>query len=411
MCKNNLPPQPIPQPLRGEESGTFAHHSVAVRLPDIARRTLEENDFPLESITAIKELIEEIPDSPIRPLRDGDAPDTAGWKRYLAPYAKMNWLQIPWFFAEAYFYRRILEASAYFQPGPWNGKDPFSYQKWAGLKDSLPAIEALSSRLNAALKQKPRAWDAEALQSLLYADLWGNQADYSLWPAGEEDKPTHIDHSLARQHLLVDDAQAVVNYLFETNGQGRIDFLIDNAGFELAADLCLADYFLTSGLAEAVRFHLKPHPTFVSDATRRDVRQAAEYLLLSPSAGIQEFAGRLEGHLKAGRLQLMEDYFWTSPLPSWEAPALLRGELAQSRLVICKGDAHYRRLLGDRRWPYTTPFADILCYYPAPILALRTLKSEMAAGLRSDQIDDLNRKDPDWLIDGRWGIIQFKENL
>ena len=46
-----------------------------------------------------------------------------------------------------------------------------------------------------------------------------------------------------------------------------------------------------------------------------------------------------------------------------------------------KGDLNYRRLVGDRLWPPTTPFADVTAYFPGPVAALRTLKSDVIVGL------------------------------
>jgi hypothetical protein len=77
-------------------------------------------------------------------------------------------------------------------------------------------------------------------------------------------------------------------------------------------------------------------------------------------------------------------------------------------LVISKGDAHYRRLLGDRHWPYETSFEDILAYYPAPLVALRTLKSELVAGLAPGQTAWVASQDPEWMLNGRWGMIQSR---
>jgi hypothetical protein len=91
----------------------------------------------------------------------------------------------------------------------------------------------------------------------------------------------------------------------------------------------------------------------------------------------------------------------------WQMPDDLGDDLAQSHLIIAKGDANYRRLLGDRHWPFTTPFAAIVSYLPAPLLALRSLKSELAAGLSEPQIAWLNEEDEQWLVNGRWGVIQF----
>jgi len=72
---------------------------------------------------------------------------------------------------------------------------------------------------------------------------------------------------------------------------------------------------------------------------------------------------------------------------------------------------NYRRLVGDRQWPFTTPFADIVDYFPAPLAALRTLKAELAAGLEPQHAAMAAAVDPAWLTNGRWGVIQFAEPL
>ena len=51
---------------------------------------------------------------------------------------------------------------------------------------------------------------------------------------------------------------------------GRVDFVLDNAGFELYCDCVYADFLIQSGLASQVRFHGKRYPWFVSDVTRKD---------------------------------------------------------------------------------------------------------------------------------------------
>lgn len=69
---------------------------------------------------------------------------------------------------------------------------------------------------------------------------------------------------------------------------GRVDFVLDNAGFELYCDMVygalssqshlieilmrvrLADFLIQSGLVKTVHFHGKRLPWFVSDVTRKD---------------------------------------------------------------------------------------------------------------------------------------------
>jgi uncharacterized protein with ATP-grasp and redox domains len=413
MAPYDKPRPPIPESLRGLEVGSFAYHTIVDRLPDIARRTLQANQFPATVVKGLQAMLDEIPASPIRPLADTAAPDNPDWRRYVERFAggsprRKTWLETTWFFAETYFYRRILEATGYFQTGGLQKEDPFLYEKRQGLETSQEAITSLSDHLDELLGDHNR--QSQALLRLLKVSLWGNQSDLSLWPSdsNQEQRPNHQDADQQQSHLLADDAQAAVDYL---SGLGkdhlRVDFLLDNAGLELVNDLALADFLLSGNAAEQVRFHAKSHPTFVSDATVKDVQETINYLASASRPQVQRLGARLEGHLQANRLKLREHFFWTSPLSMWEMPEEIEASLSRSRLVISKGDANYRRLLGDRHWPFTTPLGDILGYFPAPLLVLRVLKSEVVAGLAPDQPASLDLRDPDWLVDGKWGVIQF----
>jgi hypothetical protein len=243
--------------------------------------------------------------------------------------------------------------------------------------------------------------------------LWGNQADLSLWPAaGREPRATapaaQGQLEPRTERILVNDAATVYAYLTQASAAARqVDFILDNAGFELISDLCLADFLLGQGQVMRVCLHVKPHPTFVSDATQEDVAATLAFLAADSDSTMQAWAERLNGYWACGKLQLHTHSFWTSPLSLWEMPPTLRTQLAQSALLISKGDANYRRLLGDRQWAFTTPFSAVLHYTPAPMLALRTLKSELVIGLTAEQIHATPQRDPAWLTNGNWGLIQF----
>jgi uncharacterized protein with ATP-grasp and redox domains len=400
------PKPPVPEPLRGSEVGTFAHHTVAVRLPDIGQRILAENDFSLEIMGKLEALIGEMPYGQIPPLQDPSAPDAGNWARYVEPYLDQNWLQVPWFFAETYFYRRVLEVTGYFQPGPGHGVDPYDWQKREGLESSQEAIATLASHINALLSGD--ASKPENLPRLLKINLWGNQADLSLWPAGQEESPSHADDRTRESHLLVDDSERISQFLATRENQpARVDFIVDNAGLELVNDLALADFFLASDAARSVRLHLKSHPTFVSDAMIKDAEHTVAFLLASSDAEVRSLGRRLRDYLHEARLQLEDDFFWTSPLALWEMPAPLQQELGCADIILSKGDANYRRSLGDRHWPYTTPIAEALRYLPAPLAALRVAKSEVVVGLRPGQAEELDQIDRAWKVDGKWGMIQL----
>ena len=402
----------IPAPLRGSETGTFTHYSIAGRLPDIGRRILAENQFRSHIVAELEDLFDGIPHAPIRPLTDTYAPDAADWRTYCLPYLEQDWLQAPWFFVETYFYRRVMEATDYFQEGAaTQGYDPFAYQKQQGLTTQIPAIRSMCTAVTRWLA-KPKAKE-QGLTTLLHADLWGNQADLSLWPvgqptdspAGQNAQPDSKDAHDA--FLLADDTTAVITHLLSLPQPARIDLIADNAGFELVADLCLVDYLLGSNTAVTVHLHLKAHPTFVSDALIKDAEATIRFLANDKDENTRMVGKRLGEMLGNGRLRLQTHFFWTSPLPMWDLPTALSAELGRAHLVISKGDANYRRLLADRHWPATTPFPDILSYFPAPILALRTPKSEIICGLGEGQAEETAVQDPNWLTNGTRGVIQF----
>jgi len=409
------PPEPIPEPLRGLENPSFARETILHRLPKIVRVTLEENDFPPDTVENLRRLIAEIPDGPIREITIPLAPDADRWQDYIRPTLGQNWLEVPWFFAESYFYVRLLEATGYYQPGPGRGVDPFARQKQASLDAALQGPRHAVQDLIAAhqdLLELPPSRMQEAFVDLLFLDLIGNQVDLSRWPGAEG-----LAIQTNRDRILVDHSRQVAQTLFKAGaphagGQhNRVAFLIVNAGFELVADLCLADFLLHRHIVPQVVFHLKQQPVFVSDAMIKDVQAVLD--TLARQAGRQTvpdlpaFARRIQDHLEHDRLRLRDDPFWTSPLAMWEAPPALLHDLSETRLVISKGDALYRRLVGDRHWEPTTPFSSIVCYLDAPLLALRTLKSEVVAGLRPGQAEKAQAEDPHWMTNGEWALMQW----
>ncbi|MBK1986767.1 protein-glutamate O-methyltransferase family protein [Sphaerospermopsis aphanizomenoides BCCUSP55] len=407
MNKPQIPNLPLPASLLGSEAGSFTEYTVTQRMPDTARRVIKENKFPNEINQRLEELAAAIPSGYLQPLTNDTGADFHDWEKYLEPYKNQRWVDVPWFFAETYFYRLILNITNYFQPGKWQGIDPFALQKTQGLEASLDSIISLCTQVQQWLEEsiKEGKPSKSSLIALLYFALWGNRVDLSLWSAFEDDRSS-FDIQTQLTHILVDDSFAVTKLLTQSQNN-RIDFVIDNAGFELICDLCLVDFLLGSGFATQVYLHLKPHPTFVSDAMIKDVYETKDFLTQSSHTQVQSLGQRLTENLASGRLVLTEDYFWTSPLPFWQIPQFLKDELAKSNLIVVKGDANYRRLLGDLHWDFTTKFADIVSYLPTPIVALRTLKSEVAAGLKADVLEELAIADPKWLTNGEWGVIQL----
>ena len=98
----------------------------------------------------------------------------------------------------------------------------------------------------------------------------------------------------------------------------------------------------------------------------------------------------------------------TSPRAAWEMPDDLRADLATAALCIYKGDANYRRLLGDAHWPYSTPFGAAVGFFaPCPLLALRTLKAGCGVGVPVEAATRAAALDEHWRTSGRFGVAQL----
>ncbi len=380
----SLPIRPLPEPLRGSEAGTFAADTVKRRLPEIARRAIAENDLDALRSQRVEALATEIGTSLVTPIDEPEAADAALWAQHVTPYLDSTWFEAPWFFVETYFFRRLLAATGYSQPGSRCGVDPFIYQKRLALDGAL----GLAARLG-------ELTDASAL---LRAALWSNRIDLSLWPVDSADSTGPIDAALNTDGgLLVDDlATASVS----VTAASSIHFVLDNAGSELVADLALAAFLLEGG--KRVKLHAKPHPTYVSDVTADDFAQTIDRL--GPAS--PQMAELLRNALAVGNLEITSHPYWVSPLPFWRCPSDLVADLARADIIIVKGDANYRRLLGDLHWELTTPITDIV-RPPRPLLALRTAKAEVAAGLDEPTIAAARSADPNWMTNGRWGMVQY----
>lgn len=410
LSNSEHPRLPIPSAVMVSETGSFAQYTIRERLPAIIQRVILDNSFSQSAIANLEALMREVLDGVIRPIQKDRGPDIASWSTYVEPFQGNSWFDTPFYFAEAYFYRRILEAIFYFQAEPNHRSDPFALQKQLSLETAIEAIRAIALQTNPSISGSAHHnWQRSDLIRLLHLALWGNRVDLSLWSARESSRiRTQVEQD--EVNILVNHGHLVVNQLSQMQNV-RFDFIVDNAGFELLCDLVLVDFLLSTQIAETIHLHLKPYPIFVSDAMIRDVRHTMTVLAADQNEAVQLLATRLQNFVTIGRLSLQDDFFWTAPLPFWEMPLTLRQELAQSKLVFIKGDANYRRLLGDCHWAFTTPLEDVASYFPAPLVALRTLKSEVITGLRLEQIERLTQEDPKWLINGQWGVIHFVDSV
>jgi len=405
-----IPQLPIPESLRGTDKGSFAEHTVSIRIPDIGRRVLQEREWSPKAAASLQALVDSIPHGIIQPLPDDGASDVADWHRYMVPYLGQTWLQIPWLVAENFFFRQILEATGYFRKGPEQGVDPYASLKRQGMQVVPEALATLFSQreaLRTTSSLKPRQVQDEFAELLRMA-VWSNQADLSVWWSEDQQHPSRPEAEDLYEYLLDDDSGATSRYLARLNkSHVRLDFILDNGGLELAYDLVIGDFLLSNNLAHSIHLHPRPHPIFVSDVTSKDVLETINSLSAAPDSSVRNLGQRWLNYISDQHVHLSPDYFWSSPLCGWEMPSGLRDELAKSDLIISKGDMNYRRWVGDRHWIPTEALKDVFSYIPAPFLALRVLKGETIVGLQPGQKEELDRKDPQWQFNGSYCIIQF----
>ena len=385
-------PPGLPPRIRTDASNPFAQHTMAVRVPAILDEVLRKNpDLPPPSALRVAALRDSLQADARLPALPMGAPHSAEWLATLPSRASASWGQCDWFFAETYAYRCLAEAVDFWQ----HGRDPFlpiKREEYAsdGHRTALDAAAAIDG--------EPR----EQLHQLLLASVFGNRMDLSFAASRERGV------AAASADLLIDDHCAVLDLL--TARPGAVHLLIDNAGTELSVDLVLAARLLER-LSAPLVLHVKLHPCFVSDAIAADLRwfieageSDAQTLWKDWSPAARACRERLRAALASGQLEIAPHEFWNGPRSLWECPPDLEQRFASARLVILKGDAHYRRAVGDALWAPEQPFAAVTGYFPAPLLALRTLKSDPIVGLRPSLAQQLDSVDARWRVNGQRAV-------
>ncbi|KAK1183186.1 damage-control phosphatase ARMT1 family protein [Streptomyces sp. NBS 14/10] len=381
--------------ILSNEPGSFARSVLAERHPALIERVRAAFPYGPGQHRALDALLTECAEGVITPLGPA-ASDHGQWTEWGGGYFGRSWFDVPFLWAESYFYRKLLEAVGYFATGPWQGIDPFRPFKQAELH-----TEEAEAELTALDRLALRPVDEQA-QALLYGSLWGNRADlgFSMTPG------SHATAG-AESPLITDDSAALWS-LLPAGGPNTVCLVADNAGRELVPDLLLIDHLLRHQHAEHITLHVKPYPYYVSDAMTADVIDCLRHL--KQADGVAGVVGkRLWETIGRGRLTLRTHDFFCAPLPYADMPADLRQEFADATVTIMKGDLNYRRLVGDQLWPATTSFAERTGYFPSPVAALRTLKSDVIVGLDGRTEATLTAAhDQRWRTSGTHALIQVR---
>jgi Damage-control phosphatase ARMT1-like domain len=441
---NPRPNLPLPDAICSNVPGTWAYDTMSRRVnQDILELTVQDcaTDLAKPEFASIKSNIDALRNelshaatTKLTPLEkpDDDNDDAERtkewdeWNRILQPHidAGDTWLTAPWMVTEFYVYRRLMQCFDY-----WNAAsagyqyDPFVTQKQNGLVSSVGNAEPALLKMQNILPMDDTSTSSSSsvttgLTLATQLALWGNKMDLSLWPADVDAADTDVFSGIleaAVTNLLHDDSHVLADYCqtLRERGTACVDIIVDNAGFELVTDLALAQYLVESGIAKQITFQLKSHPTFVSDALEKDLLETVNYYADSLDAARYPAcvaAGKKWRQLlQDGRWKCVEDNFWVQPFAMWDMTEPLRSDLVnRCDLAFVKGDANYRRLLGDRKWELTADFADVVgCYFPVPVCALRTLKAEIGCGMDAPQVERAAALDENWMTNGRFGVVQY----
>ncbi|KAJ3042475.1 hypothetical protein HDV00_007246 [Rhizophlyctis rosea] len=433
-------------PLRGSVTSSFAYTTIKDRMPVILTKAIDTltrhlHDLHLDEGAAAqskkteeaKECISTLSKLKYEMIRDRRVPyvddqdvDTDVWNSLIDALKERwggdTWFSAPWLFVECLMYRKIQEV--FNKTENWKSFDVFGpQQKEPAFYGSVQSIAELSKHL-ASVESKPLD-DKErrsALREFIQFSLWGNQTDLSLL-VNVNHADMHKSQASSAQNLseverniIVNDMDVVLDRLLGLS-KAKVDIVLDNAGFELVADLCLADFLVSSGIAEVVTLHAKRFPWFVSDTTPKDlawtiaeIGKKAEEL---GDEGLKNRVQRWNQLLEGGRWVVKVDNFWTTPYSFWNLPTAasdLYSTLNQSSFIFYKGDLNYRKLVYDAEWPTTTPFTTAIgplnLETTTPFVALRTCKSDVAVGLKEGQAEELVNVDKDWMVSGKYGMVQ-----
>jgi hypothetical protein len=362
---------------------------MRVRVPRIAREVVDRNrDFAAAVQRAVEKLAVDIESDRPLPAPRPPGVDMAGWEAAHAERAGESWLGTQWFHAEFAFYRELSRCCRFWE----TGQDPFEPAKEEELSDTR-LWQRLAAAIASGKEGTGGARDARFF-GVLDAGLWGNRVDLSYAVAATRGR--------SDEDLIVDDRVAAAARLARPGA--RVHLVTDNTGTELAMDLALVGVVLDD-VATRVTLHLKVEPVFVSDAMPRDLWRLLQRMR-DQEGETRRLAEQLVAAFESERLALAPDPFWSGPHFLWQAPAHVRSGLHSATIVVVKGDANYRRVVGDALWPSAAPFAEACGYFPVPLVCVRTMKSDAVLGLPEGMAERLDKIDPEWRINGRRGVIQ-----
>jgi uncharacterized protein with ATP-grasp and redox domains len=411
---------------------------AAVRTHNLSGNDIQAAQMILTNLTRLGESITN--DESLRPIPDDGASDIWGFNAALKEIGPITWLASPWLYSECYMYRLIHTFFTLSTSPFWKKFDVFRVTKVESFTSSLTAtVQLLQWHLTTIdeIDQKKTSCNNvvadENIEKALFEEhlqisLWGNATDLSLLTSFSiedlQSRQSKESRVAAKGNVVVDDTDRVWDLLWASRQRraGRVDIVLDNAGFELLTDLVLAAYLLKAGFAKQIVLHGKRMPWFVSDVGVQDLEDLLTGLTSLSSANNEDekeamrSAGKLWRELvDQKQIELRIHPFWTTHYSFTDLRAAapdIFSDLAEAEIVIFKGDLNYRKLTQDGLWPRTTSFETALGDLSKPpglrILVLRTCKADVCVGLAPGRADELERKTKGtWTQTGLYGVISY----
>lgn len=374
---------------------------------------------------------------------------------------QVYWKQGAWLVTECYFYRRLI---AIFQASKhWSNYDCFTSTKRNAFQSSRIAVIELAVRYQQISKRiaeenlSEHSPENVAALEKIYKELvdhclWGNSIDLALLAELSHEELAAMQGEEARKanesKVLVNDTQKVWNYL-SARKQDRIDFVLDNAGFELYTDVVLSLFLLDAQITKSVVFQPKTYPCFVSDVLNQDFDYLLNDLnnptyfgdnLTQPQIeALQFIVTKFKKYQEDKTISLHNHIFWNTHYQfNRDLSEFGRGggaeawkDLKDSDFVFFKGDMNHRKLLGDLQWERTTPFPQAIALNGTekhtlgnsgiPLVSFRTIKSNPLTGLPKGLEEKMNEMwwneqgkqgdkkvvEQGWAFSTKWAVIEF----
>lgn len=454
---------PLPPRFSTNATGTFCAHTAKVRWPIIVQNMIDDlgSELSLEiegtnkhqqgliikkQLTEFRENI--INDNQLTKFSEDDVlvgGVPSSFNEYLENHKGTTWLNSEWLFAEIYIYRFI--NVLFKKQSLWYSFDIFNKVKQTTFESSFHGVVELAIRYKNLIHELETHEHDESVLQILFKEfieisLWGNATDLSLLLNATLEDIKSLQGARARadseEKIVINDTDKAWETIFKNNGKEdvRIDFVLDNSGFELYADLMLAAFLLKTKLATHCIFHCKDIPYMVSDVMLKDfdilVKDLKDRSFFPTTEGsiesqsLELFADDITKLVISQQLEFREDSFWTTNLDYYNLDPSdtkyhgkeLHEDLLNSDLVIFKGDLNYRKLTGDRTWDRTTPWETSigpLATNGITSLSLRTCKADVQVDLPEGLDEQLSaeweKENPGqgswWCSSGKYAVICF----